>query len=243
MRLKGCIQQGAIVAVSLQNMSFGYSGNPDEPILRIPSWKIERGEQVFLHGPSGSGKSTLLNILGGTLTTDDGSVSILGQDLKALSSKRRDRFRATNIGYVFQQFNLIPYLSALDNILLAAYFARPKWYRMIDSKNTQAAAKELLTQLHVEPDQWFMPVSELSVGQQQRVAISRALINNPNLLIVDEPTSSLDHNKRDAFMALLFERVKANNITLVFVSHDVSLARLFPRVDAMKDINRVRGVS
>ncbi|MBV1913780.1 MAG: ABC transporter ATP-binding protein [Pseudomonadales bacterium] len=219
------------MAIHLQNVSFAYPQAPQKKVLDIPHWSVAPGEQVFVHGPSGGGKSTLLNLLSGILQTDHGEVSVLGERLDQMSNRRRDRFRANHIGCVFQQFNLIPYLDAIDNIRLAAHFAASK----------QAAVEhqtdELLSALGIAPPERHKPTAQLSIGQQQRVAIARALINKPQLLIADEPSSSLDQENRDSFMALLMSLVKEHQITLLFVSHDLALSQHFRRIEALSDIN------
>ena len=166
-----------------------------------------------------------------------GEVSILGQRLDHMNQRQRDRFRANHIGYVFQQFNLIPYLSPIDNIRLAAHFAK----KSHSDHDVNTAIEQTLTQLNIEPAQWLKPTANLSIGQQQRIAIARALINRPELLIVDEPTSSLDHINRDAFIELMMEMVTNHDTTLVFVSHDQALSKHFSRVDALPNINLCQG--
>lgn len=224
------------MTVSIRNLQFSYGKAGDDPILEIPEWSIGAGEHVFLHGPSGSGKSTLLNLLAGILVTTGGNIQILDQWLDRMSGRQRDNFRARHIGFVFQQFNLIPYLSVLDNIRLASHFAGSS-----SRKNVDLQATTLLQALGINAALYHRPASLLSIGQQQRVAIARSLINTPELLIVDEPTSSLDSQNRDAFMTLLMEVVTQHNITLIFVSHDQSLARYFSQVVSLEAINTARG--
>lgn len=220
------------MVVAVENLRFQYyCGNG--PVLDIPRWSVSHGEQVFLYGPSGSGKSTLLNLLAGILLPNVGTIEILGKPIHSLSSSQRDKWRARHIGVVFQQFNLIPYLNGLNNIKLAAHFAK--------TANKSARASELLSALGIEPQLHDQPASKLSIGQQQRIAIARALINQPELLIVDEPTSALDQHNRDAFMSLLLNQVKQHSIALIFVSHDLSLADKFSRVEALPEINRAGG--
>ena len=222
-------------AIYLHNIYYAYPDSPDKAVLNIPNWSVLSGEQVFVHGPSGCGKSTLLNVLSGMLTPARGEVSILGERLDQLSHRRRDRFRANYIGYVFQQFNLIPYLDAVDNIKLANHFSRQR------AKNASSdQINALLTSLNISSTDRHKPATALSIGQQQRVAIARALINKPQLLIADEPTSSLDSNNRDSFMSLLTPLVAEHNITLLFVSHDLSLSQYFDRTEALSEINCVR---
>lgn len=220
------------MTINLNNVHFNYPEIPEKSVLHIPSWRVEAKEQVFVHGPSGCGKSTLLNLLCGMLAPTGGEVSILNSRLDQMTMRQRDRFRANHIGYVFQQFNLISYLNAVENIQLATYFG----------KQGRAAVqvneiKALLQTLNIPEDDWYKPAQALSIGQQQRVAIARALINKPELLIVDEPTSSLDQHNRDNFMSVLLSQLAEHNITLVFVSHDMSLAQHFKRVDALASIS------
>lgn len=219
-------------AIRINQLVFSYPGKNAAVVLDIPSWHIQQGERLFLQGPSGSGKSTLLNLLAGILTTTQGSMEILGQNLSALSAHKRDRFRARHIGIVFQQFNLIPYLSVLDNIRLAAYFG--------NKENTDIEQKivQLFTALGLDRSLLCKQTSALSVGQQQRVAIARAFINSPEILIADEPTSALDSDARDAFMQLLTGICQNQGSTLIFVSHDTSLRQHFQRIVNLADINR-----
>jgi putative ABC transport system ATP-binding protein len=222
------------MAINLSNIHFSYPSPPNVPLLRIPSWSLAKGENTFIHGPSGSGKSTLLGVLNGLLLPNQGQVSVLGQRLDNITSRQRDKFRANNIGFIFQQFNLIPYLNAVDNIQLANYFSQSS------SKSTSIdKVKTLLTTLNMSEKNWDKPVRTLSIGQQQRIAIARALINSPKLLIADEPTSSLDKNNTDSFMALLMSTVAKNNTTLLFVSHDMSLSHYFNKVESLNEINQV----
>lgn len=223
------------MTIELANIYFSYPENPDDLVLDIPSWKMATGEHTLIYGASGSGKSTLLNILNGLLFVNDGHVKILNQSLNKMTDNHRDTFRANNIGYVFQQFNLIPYLNAIDNVRLANYFSRSR-----SKSSLITEIKTLLNTLNILEKSWEQPVSTLSIGQQQRIAIARALINKPALLIADEPTSSLDKKNRDAFMTLLMSIIDKNTTTLLFVSHDISLSHYFKRVESLDDINRVK---
>jgi putative ABC transport system ATP-binding protein len=222
------------MAIELENIRFHYPHHPSHPILNISSWKLGKGESVFIHGPSGGGKSTLLHILSGLFTPSQGQVTVLGSRFDTMTVRNRDRFRAAHIGYVFQQFNLIPYLSAFDNILLASTFSS-----RCNRVNRNTRIKHLLDSLNISETVWNKPTRDLSIGQQQRIAIARALINTPQLLIADEPTSSLDTTNRDSFMSLLMSVVKEHNMSLVFVSHDLSLSNYFSRVDALCHINQL----
>lgn len=220
------------MAIDLSHVLFCYPDKPNLPILNIPSWSLSAGENVFLFGPSGCGKSTLLAILSGLLPVTGSHVSVLGHRLDKMTNRQRDRFRANHIGYVSQQFNLIPYLNAVDNIRLASQFSKQKKSPLLNDE-----IKALLTTLNMPEHDWYKPVRKLSIGQQQRVGIARALINKPALLIADEPTSALDQTNRDAFMALLMSIVADNNITLLFVSHDMALSHYFSRLESFSDIN------
>lgn len=215
-------------AIDLRAVEFGWSRR-EAPLLRIPHLQIARGERVFLYGPSGSGKTSLLNLLAGVNNPQRGQVSLLGQNLQALSQRRRDRFRARHIGVIFQQFNLIPYLSVLDNVLLAAHFAHLR-------EGASDRARQLLTALGLEPEIAQRPARQLSVGQQQRVAVARALVSGPEILLADEPTSALDSDSRDAFIRLLLECAGQNRCTVVFVSHDRSLRPWFSQALDMREL-------
>ncbi|WP_116366982.1 ABC transporter ATP-binding protein [Parahaliea mediterranea] len=217
---------------SINNLRFHYAGT-DEPLLDIPRWSLAGGEQIFLHGHSGTGKSTLLNLLAGMLLPDTGTIDILGKRISTLSARQRDKWRARHIGVVFQQFNLIPYLSPIDNIRLASHFG--------GKADATARAQQLLGSLGIQTVLFQRPAAQLSIGQQQRVAIARALINRPELLLADEPTSALDRTNRDAFLSLLLEQVAHNHTALIFVSHDLNLAKRFSRVEALADLNHAGG--
>ena len=218
-------------AVHLSDVGFAFEQG-EERVLDIPSWEIARSERVFLQGESGSGKSTLLSLLSGMFVPSSGQVSVLGTAVSSLSTKERDRFRAGNIGFVFQQFNLIPYLSVLDNILLAARFAATT------GVSARARAEELLIKVNLGVELHDRPAGQLSIGQQQRVAIVRALINSPELLLVDEPTSALDHRNRDSFLELLTEILGESGCAMVFVSHDPEIGKYFDSKLTMHDLNQ-----
>lgn len=223
-------------AIELENLSFSY--RPNEPVLAIQQWAVAAGETVFLKGPSGSGKSTLLGLIGGILTPDSGHIRVLGEDLASLSRGARDRFRAQHLGFIFQMFNLLPYLSLLENITLPCRFSRQRAGRA-GEPGPEARARKLLEQLGLDPAIAARPVTELSVGQQQRVAAARALIGEPELLVADEPTSALDADSRTQFVELLLAQSKAAGSAVLFVSHDASLAPLFDRAEALTDLNSI----
>lgn len=218
--------------LQMRDVTFRYQATSEADLLAIAQWDLRVGQKVFLYGPSGSGKSTLLNLLAGTLKPQQGSIRILNQDITLLSARKRDKFRAQNIGVVFQQFNLIPYLSVAQNIAAAAWLAG----------NTRADLShriaQTVSQLQLPTTILAQQASQLSVGQQQRVAIARALINNPRLMIVDEPTSALDSDARDSFMQLLLQVCEQANSTLVFVSHDQSLSQYFDERVSLASLNQ-----
>ncbi len=219
------------MSILLDNVKFSYSNTAPTNDICIESWSLDQGEKRFIFGPSGCGKSTLLNLISGVLRPSSGAITVLGESLEKMSSRQRDRFRANNIGYIFQQFNLIDYLNAKENIALARQFSSSK--QTINLTNNIA---ELLVALGVNESDWSRPVSTLSIGQQQRIAIARAFINKPKLLIADEPTSSLDEPNRDKFLSLLNTLCDANQTTLLFVSHDTRLKHHFDRVQNFHDI-------
>jgi len=207
--------------------------------LAIDALRVDAGRTLFLHGPSGGGKSTLLGLLAGVLLPREGKVSLLGTPWASLSGARRDAFRADHVGYIFQQFNLLPYLSVLDNVLLPCRFSGLRRQRaMAAAGSPQAAAAALLQRVGLNQGLWARAASQLSVGQQQRVAAARALIGQPELVIADEPTSALDSALRDSFMALLLQQCRDAGSTLVFVSHDERLAELFDCSVSLPQINQ-----
>lgn len=224
-------------AIDLQQVRFAWPGSP--PVLDIGQLLIARGERVFLRGPSGSGKSTLLGLIGGVLVPGSGHVRVLGTDIFALGAGERDRFRGSHLGFVFQMFNLIPYLSVLQNVLLPAQFS-PARRAGLDDAALRAEAQRLLQALGLSGDLLERGVTQLSIGQQQRVAAARALLGKPQVVIADEPTSALDADTREGFLELLMAECRAQDTTLLFVSHDMSLQRHFDRALSMADINRAR---
>jgi len=221
-------------AVDIADLVFRWPGQA-APCLDIPRFALAAGERVFLHGPSGGGKSTLLGLLGGVAVPERGRVELLGQDIVALSGRARDAFRADHIGFVFQQFNLLTWLSAFDNVALPCTFSARRRRRAGD---VGAETARLLTRLDLAPSLWTKPAAALSVGQQQRVAAARALIGRPEILVADEPTSALDAPRQQAFIDLLLAESAAAGAALLFVSHDARLAVHFDRTVALAEINR-----
>jgi putative ABC transport system ATP-binding protein len=221
--------------IQIENLQFTWPGS-SRPTLEIPEFKLAKAERLFLHGPSGSGKSTLLSLLTGIHLPQSGKIHILGQDLALLSDPRRDRFRADHLGYVFQQFNLLPYLSVLDNVLLPCQFSKLRQQRT-GNGGAKAQALHLLERLDLHTH-LHQAVGALSVGQQQRVALARALIGAPEILIADEPTSALDAERRGSFIELLFECAEEHQTAILLVSHDPQLAVHFDRSLSLPTINR-----
>ncbi len=224
--------------IKLNNVLFQWP-NSNAATLDIEQLTVRRNEHVFIKGPSGCGKSTLLSLLTGINAATQGLVELLDQDLTQLSSSQRDRFRADNIGYIFQQFNLLPYLSVVENIILPCQFSSQRKQNV--SGSLVERAHELLDKLHLPVSVRQKPVIDLSIGQQQRVAAARALIGEPKIVIADEPTSALDYDNRSAFIELLMEEANRVGSTLVFVSHDPTLESLFERVIHLPEINRAGG--
>lgn len=219
--------------VELRGVRFFYK--PGRPVLAIDTLRVDTGSRIFLHGPSGSGKSTLLSLIGGILLPQQGEVHVLGHDLLRMSASARDGLRGRDIGYIFQGFNLIPYLTVQENIALPCLLHTGRRQRILSSTVNEEAHR-LARRLKME-DVLNAPMQELSTGQQQRVAIARAIIGAPPLVIADEPTSSLDQDRRDAFLALLTEMVAETRSTLLFVSHDMTLMKHFDQAISLPAIN------
>ena len=218
--------------IEVSNLKFAFP-NTTKQLLNISDLKIQQGEKIFLHGPSGCGKSTFLEIVSGVLNFDQGDVTIDQNSLVKMSPSEKDQFRSKNIGYIFQNFNLLPYLNIFENITLPLHLNG----KIKDAKNIQAEVEAICKKLGIA-GLLNQNVSQLSVGQQQRVAVARALVSQPKLILADEPTSALDFDHRDKFLKLLFEICSEKKITLIFVSHDHSLKTMFDRSIAFNDINR-----
>ena len=219
-------------SILVKDLRFSYNSTP--LVLSIDDLEIQTGEKVFMYGPSGHGKSTLLNILAGVLEIKSGKVEVLGKNLHEISQGARDHLRGKNVGYIFQIFNLIPYLNIKENIILPCLINKSRG----EGIDFHAQADELIKTLGLA-DHLFKKVTDLSIGQQQRVAAARALIGNPKLIIADEPTSSLDEKNTGEFMNLLLSEWQKRKFTLVFVSHDTSLKKYFQKTISLPDINKI----
>ena len=222
----------------IDKLGFSWPSEP-EPTLLIDKLQLERGSQYLLFGPSGCGKSTLLSLIAGINSPQSGSITLLGQQLSSLKPALRDQLRADHLGYVFQLFNLLPYLSVIDNITLACRFSALRRRRLKQRGcSVEEEARRLLAQMGFPAKRIDQPVSNLSIGQQQRVAVARALIGAPELIIADEPTSALDQDNRDRFIELMLGELSHSDSTLLMVSHDRSLASHFNQQLDLREFNR-----
>ncbi|SNY57334.1 putative ABC transport system ATP-binding protein [Stenotrophomonas sp. CC120223-11] len=219
--------------ISLEDVQFGYGM---QLVLDIPRLWVEQGSSVLLRGISGGGKSTLLGLLAGVLLPGKGRVEVAGQALQNMGGAARDRFRADQLGVIFQQFNLLPFLTVRDNIALGLRFSRLRSARISGPLDAEIA--RLLQALQLNPELMQRRAGTLSVGQQQRVAAARALIGRPALLLADEPTSALDREAATAFLQLMSAQCQAAGTTVLVVSHDDSLQPLFDRTISLSEINQ-----
>lgn len=219
------------MTLKIQNLRFRYPGQ-DHDLLRIENFELRAGEKVFLHGPSGSGKSSFLELVAGIQTAQSGSIEVCGRDLTGLPESERDAHRARHLGFIFQNFNLLPFLTVTENVQLGVSFSRERAAR--------AKADTISHLLHKLGLQGLAArrAGDLSVGQAQRVAAARALIGAPELLLADEPTSALDQDHRESFLRLLFELAAESKQSILFVSHDRSLASLFDRAVSLDAIGK-----
>ena len=214
--------------IHLQNIYKSFQTDSEaSPVLAFDEWRLAAGERVALMGESGSGKTTLLNLLSGLLIPDSGVVEVAGTDLATLSEARRDRFRAAHIGYVFQTFHLLEGYTVLENVELGALFAK--------GHLESGRAEKLLELVGLGKRKHYLP-SQLSVGQQARVALARALINKPRLLLADEPTGSLDHKTGRQVLDLMLETSEEQGITVVCATHDPEVADAFDRIVRVEDL-------
>ena len=226
-------------AVLLTNTEFRWGASTDSFRLRIEQFRLDREESNILVGPSGSGKSTLLGIICGTLKPQEGETRVLGQRLEEMGDLARDRFRADNIGIIFQQFNLLPYLSAIDNVLLPLNFSMLKKHACGSTRaECYSEAEKLLETLGIDIKTTAKQKAvELSIGQQQRVAAARAFIGSPQLIIADEPTSSLDEEIQSVFLDQLFLQKDKTGSSLLMVSHNPRIAERFDTISELDKIS------
>lgn len=209
------------MSIKLTNISHSY--NSKDYVLKDFNLDIEKKEIVAIVGSSGSGKSTLLNIVGGNIEPTKGNVLLNGTDISKLNSKEFENFKLKNIGYIFQNFNLIPYLNVLDNILLPATLLKE------NRRKYEKRALELLEELNLK-EKAYSNILELSGGQQQRVAIARALLLSPEVILADEPTGSLDRKNSDNFMEMLKKVASEGNVSVMLVTHDLKVSEYADRV-------------
>ncbi len=210
--------------------SFPLPGGGAIPILDVPNLQVAVGEQVVLLGQSGGGKTTLLHIIAGITTPDSGSIRLDGIELTKLSEQGRDRVRAAKLGYVFQTFNLLAGFTALENVRLGMTFG--------NGKHDIQRATRLLDRVGLSDRLHYKP-SQLSVGQQQRISVARALANRPRLLLADEPTANVDAANQQKIIDLIRETCQEEQIALIMVTHDLKLAQQFPRIERLEELNRV----
>jgi putative ABC transport system ATP-binding protein len=222
--------------VKMSGVRFAWPG-PKAFALEIEAFALPARERVLLVGPSGAGKSTFLSLLAGIVTPAEGRLDVLDTDVGRLSSSARDRFRAEHFGIIFQMFNLLPYGSVVDNVVLPLSFAAKRRERVRNGSTDAGEAKRLLASLGLETSELDgLTAASLSVGQQQRVAAARALIGRPEIIVADEPTSALDRGRQAAFLDLLFAEVAAAGATLIMVSHEEELGSRFDRVLRLDEI-------
>jgi ABC-type lipoprotein export system ATPase subunit len=199
-------------------------------ILDVPRLELAAGEQAVIRGRSGGGKTTLLNAIAGLATVDEGKIVVNGTEVTRLREAVRDRFRARNIGFVFQTFNLLAGFTALENVQLGMTFTR--------QPSDRKRAVDLLTRVGLGDRLTHKPAA-LSVGEQQRVAVARALVNRPGLLLADEPTANIDPAHQQQVVDLLREVCSAENVAMLLVTHSPEVASQFDRVEDLENLNRV----
>jgi putative ABC transport system ATP-binding protein len=207
--------------------SFG-TGEAQVMALRGVDLDIRRGEMFMLVGPSGCGKTTLISVVSGILNQDSGECEVFGQDIRHMDQRERTRFRGASIGFVFQMFNLLPALNAVENVSV------PLLIRGVSRKNAEVRAEEALEAVHLGTRLGALP-GQLSGGQQQRVAIARALVHDPKLIVCDEPTSNLDHETGRSTMEALRAVAKSTDRAVIVVTHDPRIFDFADRIAHMDD--------
>ncbi|MEN1678722.1 MAG: ABC transporter ATP-binding protein [Planctomycetota bacterium] len=219
-----------MLAIENVKKSYREPGGAPLPILDVPRLDVAAGEQVVLRGRSGCGKTTLLNAVAGLTTIDSGSITIGGIDVTKLPEVGRDRFRARNLGYVFQTFNLLAAFTALENVMLGMTFT--------GQRSDPARARGLLEKVGLGHREHHKPAA-LSVGEQQRVAVARALANKPVLLLADEPTANIDPAHQQQVVDLLREVCEQENVAMLLVTHSPEVSDQFDRVEQLEEVNRI----
>jgi len=219
----------AVLEIQGLKKSYVSPGGEQTPILVVPEFHLDDGGQVALHGASGSGKTTFLNLISGVLRADEGRIVVAGHEITRLSEAERDRVRARHVGYVFQTFNLLQGYTAQENVMLGMMFGNG-----VD----RGKAAALLERVGLEDRMNYRP-RQLSVGQQQRVAVARALANRPDLVLADEPTGNLDARRTQDALVLMREVCRENDAALLLVSHDDTILRQFDHVRELSEINDV----
>lgn len=229
----GQSSEPALLSIRDLKKEYDQPGGGKLTILDIPQFDIGRKEQVVLRGESGSGKTTLLHVISGIVPADSGSIRLEGVELMGFSESKRDRIRAVKMGYVFQTFNLLPAFTALENVRLGMSFSRGKAGGAKDSER----AKELLKRVGLGDRMHYLP-SQLSVGQQQRVAVARAMVNRPILLLADEPTANVDPSNQDRIIELIAKECQEEGVAMLLVTHSDAVASRFSRVERLSQLNR-----
>jgi len=221
-----------IPMLTIENVKKSYPQPQGEPlrILDVPRFEVAAGEQVVIRGRSGCGKTTLLNAIAGLSTIDSGTITIGGIIVTRLPEAGRDRFRARNLGYVFQTFNLLPAFTALENVMLGMTFT--------GQRSDASRARMLLERVGLGHRTTHKPAA-LSVGEQQRVAVARALANQPVLLLADEPTANIDPAHQQQVVDLLREVCQQENVAMLLVTHSPEVSSQFERVEQLEEVNRV----
>jgi len=220
--------------ISVDNLNYSL-GNNTKFFLKINKFILKKSDSFLIYGDSGAGKSTFLNLLSGTLRPQEGAINILGKNIVDSSSAVKDKIRGDHFGIVFQTFNLLPYITVKNNILLGKAYSNRK---QLLSSNDEV--KILMDKLSLNYKDFVdRKAYELSIGQQQRVAVARALIGKPEIIIADEPTSALDQDNQKEFINLLFKSLDENEQGLIMVSHDKKLSNKFKIVKNITEICEV----
>ena len=222
-----------VAALELQNIEFSWPQQA-KPLFAIAELTLQQGETLFIGGPSGCGKTSLLSLITGIQVAQHGTCRVLGTTMNQLSPSDRDRFRGEHLGLIFQQFNLLPFLTVQENIELPSKLFDRRFKKSTQLfGSVQAHVDRLCDALHLEPALRHRRANLLSVGEQQRVAAARALLGCPSLIVADEPTSALDEDNKIDFLNLLLSTANAQKTSVITVSHDMRIASNFDRVFLM----------